>query len=155
MACRLDGTKPLSEPMLEYQNRTLANFSEILSEILPFSFQKMLLNMSSAKWRLFLLGLNVLTLQVPVMITLVSTRTLQMPWRHLAAGHQLLQCSHFHWHQQSHDSIVCILTRSREAVVLSKVALNLYMMINGLISIMEPQRLTCTRSMVHHGLYTD
>ena len=34
------------------------NFSEILVEILTFSFKKMRLNMSSAKWRLLRLGLN-------------------------------------------------------------------------------------------------
>ena len=37
------------------------NFSEILSEILVFSFKKMHLKMSSVKWRLLRLGLNVLT----------------------------------------------------------------------------------------------
>ena len=37
------------------------NFSEILIEIYTFSFKKMHLKMSSAKWRLFGLGLNVLT----------------------------------------------------------------------------------------------
>ena len=36
------------------------NFSEILVEILIFSFKKMRLKMSSAKWRPFCLGLNVL-----------------------------------------------------------------------------------------------
>ena len=36
------------------------NFSEILIEIHEFSFNKMHLKMSSAKWRLFGLGLNVL-----------------------------------------------------------------------------------------------
>ena len=36
------------------------NFSEILSEIQTFSFKKMHLKMSSAKWRPFCLGLNVL-----------------------------------------------------------------------------------------------
>ena len=41
--------------------RTLeTNFSEILSEIHIFSFKKMHLEMSSAKWRPFCLGLNVL-----------------------------------------------------------------------------------------------
>ena len=41
--------------------RTLGtNFSEILSEIHAFSFKKMHLKMSSAKWRPFSLGLNVL-----------------------------------------------------------------------------------------------
>ena len=37
------------------------NFSEILIEILPFSSKKMRLKVSSAKWRPFRLGLNVLT----------------------------------------------------------------------------------------------
>ena len=34
------------------------NVSEILIEILTFSFKKMRLKVSSAKWRLFCLGLN-------------------------------------------------------------------------------------------------
>ena len=38
-----------------------ANFSDILIEILTFSFKKMYLKMSSGKWRPFCLGLNVLT----------------------------------------------------------------------------------------------
>ena len=42
------------------------NFSEILIEILTFSFKKMHLKMSSAKWRLFCLGLNVLSTQPPI-----------------------------------------------------------------------------------------
>ena len=37
------------------------NFSEILSEIHAFSFKKIHLKMSSAKWRPFCLGLNVLS----------------------------------------------------------------------------------------------
>ena len=37
------------------------NFNEILIEIQTFSFKKMHLKMSSAKWRPFCLGLNVLT----------------------------------------------------------------------------------------------
>ena len=37
-----------------------ANFSEILIEIISFSFKKMHLKMSSGKWRPFCLGLNVL-----------------------------------------------------------------------------------------------
>ena len=38
------------------------NFSEILIDILTFSFKKMRLKVSSGKWRPFCLGLNVLTL---------------------------------------------------------------------------------------------
>ena len=37
------------------------DFNEILSEIHTFSFKKMHFKMSSAQWRLFRLGLNVLT----------------------------------------------------------------------------------------------
>ena len=37
------------------------NFNEMLIEILTFSFMKMRLKVSSAKWRPFCLGLNVLT----------------------------------------------------------------------------------------------
>ena len=48
------------------------NFSENVSEIYTFSFKKMHLKMSSAKWRPFCLGLNLLILiacvpQVPIM----------------------------------------------------------------------------------------
>ena len=38
------------------------NFSEILAEIITFSFKKMYLIVSSAKWRPFCLGPNVLTM---------------------------------------------------------------------------------------------
>ena len=40
--------------------RLETNFNEMLIEILPFSFMKMRLKVSSAKWRLFCLGLNLL-----------------------------------------------------------------------------------------------
>ena len=40
------------------------NFSEILIEILTFSFKKMRLKMASAKWRLLRLGLNELTFEM-------------------------------------------------------------------------------------------
>ena len=40
-------------------------FSEILIEILTFSFKKMRLKVSSAKWRPFCLGLNVLSNDFP------------------------------------------------------------------------------------------
>ena len=50
--------------------RTLGtNFSEILGEILSFSFSKMHLKMSSAKWRLFGLDLNELMVEENVMGT--------------------------------------------------------------------------------------
>ena len=52
MACRLLGAKPLPEPMLAYclLSSLGTNFNEILIEIQPFSFKKMRLKMSSAKW---------------------------------------------------------------------------------------------------------
>ena len=62
MACRLDGDKPLTEPMPNIDNCTLRiNFSEILIKIHIFSFKKMPLKMSSEKWRPSCLGLNQLT----------------------------------------------------------------------------------------------
>ena len=62
MACRLDGAKLLSEPMLEYcqldpWEQTSVNF---FIAIATFSFNKMYLKMSSGKWRPFCLALNVL-----------------------------------------------------------------------------------------------
>ena len=62
MACRLIGAKPLSEPMLEFCWiwPLGTDFSEISIGTLTFSFKKMRLKVSSAKWRPFCLGLNVL-----------------------------------------------------------------------------------------------
>ena len=59
MACRLDGAKPLSEPMLSNCQGTY--FNEILLEIKIFSFMKVCLNMSSAKWLPFCPGGDELT----------------------------------------------------------------------------------------------
>ena len=57
--CRLGGAKPLSELMLLI--RTIGtNFSEIWIEIRIFSFKKMHLKISSAKWWQYYVGLNVL-----------------------------------------------------------------------------------------------
>ena len=63
--------------------RTLGtNFSEILCEIHSFSFSKMHLKMSSAKWRLFGLGLNELTgvLVMDIDGWLVTWRHLKQYW---------------------------------------------------------------------------
>ena len=49
------------------------NFSEILIEILKFSFTKMLLEVSSAKWRPFCLGLNVLRAEKSCMLQLIGS----------------------------------------------------------------------------------
>ena len=55
------------------------NFSEIFIEILTFSFKKMRLNVSSANWRPFCLGLNVLTCQGSYIgLELLSSLWLQM-----------------------------------------------------------------------------
>ena len=56
MACRLVGAKPLSEPMLEICQL------DPWDKIFTSSFRKIYLKMSSAKWRPFCLGLNVLML---------------------------------------------------------------------------------------------
>ena len=60
MACRLDGAKPLFEPMLEYckldpRNKLQWNFNRNSN----ISLKKMHLTMSSAKRRPFSLGFNV------------------------------------------------------------------------------------------------
>ena len=61
------------------------NFNEILGEIHPFSLSKMHLKMSSAKWRLFGLGLNELrhhthahtnTEMIPMKLAMFSTVSL-------------------------------------------------------------------------------
>ena len=73
MACRLVGAKPLCEPMLEYLIGAWGtNFSDIVIKIRTFSFEKMHLKMSSAKWRPFCQGLNVL---------IKTNLFLQLAWR--------------------------------------------------------------------------
>ena len=62
MAYRLDGAKPLSEPLLQYWEldpATGTNFNGILIEI-HTSYLKIHLKMSSAKLRPFCLALDVL-----------------------------------------------------------------------------------------------
>ena len=58
MACRLVGAQPLSEPMLEYLliGPLGTTFSEIRIKIQNFSFIKMPLKISSAKWWSFRSG---------------------------------------------------------------------------------------------------
>ena len=55
------------------------NFSEILIDIHTFSFKKIDLKMSSAKWRPFCLGLNVLTSKTPSH-SIVARPTSVAPW---------------------------------------------------------------------------
>ena len=57
------------------------NFSEILIEILTFSFRKLHLKVSSAKWRLFCLSLNELS------VNSSSTGAVWMKDCHYALGH--------------------------------------------------------------------
>ena len=52
------------------------NFSEILSQIHPFSFKKIHLKMSSGKWRPFCLGLNVLKEFIAFVIIIEGVITL-------------------------------------------------------------------------------
>ena len=59
MASCLFGAKPLSKPMLQYCYLD-TNFSEILIEIITFSFKKMHLKVLSAKHWPFCHGFNVL-----------------------------------------------------------------------------------------------
>ena len=70
--------------------RTLGtNFSEILSEIHTFSFKKMHLKMSSAKWRQCCLGFNLLSTTVMIRSNIecyepyspCSQRSLLLSWR--------------------------------------------------------------------------
>ena len=64
------------------------NFSEILIEFLTFSFKKMCLKLSSAKWRSFFLGLNGLTnwwstrSVVPMMSTRACHNESKVPLSH-------------------------------------------------------------------------
>ena len=74
MACRLFGTKPLSEPMLKYcwLGPLRTKFSEFLIEIHIFLFNKMRLNMSG-KRRPLCFGLNVL---ITWTVVIVASRVL-------------------------------------------------------------------------------
>ena len=67
--CSDNGLSPSRRQAIIWTNAGLlliwivgTNFSEILIEIHAFSFKKMYVKMSSAKWRPFCLGLNVLTI---------------------------------------------------------------------------------------------
>ena len=66
------------------------NFNEILIEILTFSFMKMRLKVLSAKWRLFFLGLNVVSYRISeglfskkIMALPVTSHYLNQWWRGL------------------------------------------------------------------------
>ena len=77
------------------------NFSEILIEILTFSFKKMRLKVSSAKWRPFCLGLNVLNLTVnivhlveiiPKQHSIITVTSSWTRWRLDCLLHRLFRC---------------------------------------------------------------
>ena len=63
MVCRLFGARPLSEPMLEYCQLDPWEHKSVIFfiEVHIYSIKKMHLEMVSAKWRSFCLGINVLT----------------------------------------------------------------------------------------------
>ena len=58
------------------------NFSETLIEIHIFSFKKMHLKMSSAKWRPFCLGLNVLSKNCPDSSVTYRHKVITLAWGH-------------------------------------------------------------------------
>ena len=66
------------------------NFNEIWSEIHTFSFKKMHLKLSSAKWRPFCLGLNVLMWGIPM----ISYRQLTVPCTALTAIREMVTLDH-------------------------------------------------------------
>ena len=58
------------------------NFSEIYIEIFTFSFKKMRLKVSFAKWRTFCLGLNVLICPQAVLVPLHKVPGCDFPWHY-------------------------------------------------------------------------
>ena len=92
MACRLDSTKPLSEPVLEYcQLET--NFSEISIGIQTFSFKKVHLKMSTW-WRPFCIGLKVLMILCAILqvhVVHVGLGTARSVWAPSWKGNVLLK----------------------------------------------------------------
>ena len=69
------------------------NFSEILIGIQTFSFQKLHLKTSSAKWRLFCLGLNELNDLSPIITVMVMVL---ITWQRLCCCHSWMSrtCNH-------------------------------------------------------------
>ena len=71
MACRLDGARGRRQAIIRSNSDILpitpqgTYFNEILFEIQIFSFKKMRLKMSSAKWRLFCPGRDELRMGLP------------------------------------------------------------------------------------------
>ena len=112
-------------------------FSEILIEILTFSFKKMRLKVSSAKWRPFCLGLNVLrqksSLYIlthcgPVMPYTVLPQGWQkkIPWLFPDCQHNVeslswyIPCGYFLQYIQNHTEITSFINRCFNIVVLKK-----------------------------------
>ena len=69
------------------------NFSENSTEILTFSFTKMRLKMSSAKWRPFCPGLNVLK-GVPGRHVITYRQVEFKSWQNISGGDSLWNCCH-------------------------------------------------------------
>ena len=85
MTCRLVGAKPLYKPLLDIINRSLRN-QRIFNRNPNISLKKMYIKMTSAKWQLFCLGLNVLTDIVPEMHERASMDTMFIPTHLLLLG---------------------------------------------------------------------
>ena len=78
-----NGLSPGRRQAISWTNATMllirtlgTNFSEILSEIRAFSFKNMDLKMSSAKWRRFCLGLNVLMREALLCLDVILNKAL-------------------------------------------------------------------------------
>ena len=86
--------------------RTLGtNFSEILSENHAFWFKKMHLKMSSAKWRPFCLGLNVLKSHYRSQITTLIVSFLFGRWFSYPNGHHLYRIAASNFRHNSFEFI--------------------------------------------------
>ena len=83
MACRLFGAKPLiwTNAGIILIGPLGTSFSENLTEIITFSFKEMYLKVSSAKWRPFCLGLNVLIHAYLNQTISPSCRTYVVSWK--------------------------------------------------------------------------
>ena len=89
--------------------RTLGtNFSEILGEIHSFSFKKMHLKMSSAKERLFGLGLNEWNVHcfTPVLLYILQVKTLSI-WSFLLCA---LSCDWSNWLSRHDNTLLTLNT---------------------------------------------
>ena len=105
MACRLFGAKPLSKPMLSI-GPLGTNFSEISIKIQNFSFMKMHLKISCAKWRPFCPGGQTLTYVVhsPAVVICVNLHMSSLNSSIFMAGMWTLY--HLHWYDEYYLQIL-------------------------------------------------